>query len=104
MSDQSKLNKLINSRLQHSKIKVKINGTLREQFEVNTGVKQGDPISALLLSIVMDVIMSKLEMRGTSSISTRLRQITAYAKDILVFARTKHSLTDKFMQLKEEAK
>jgi hypothetical protein len=35
----SKLIKLINSTLQHNKVKVKINGTLTEQFEVSTGVK-----------------------------------------------------------------
>jgi hypothetical protein len=56
-------------------VKVKINDTLTEQFEVSAGVKQGNPLSALLFSIVMDVVMSKLEMRG--NISTRLRQIAA---------------------------
>jgi retron-type reverse transcriptase len=66
---------------------VKINGTLTKRFEVSTGVKQGDPLSKLLFSIVMDVITSKLEMRG--NISTRLRQTTAYSDDILVVARTK---------------
>jgi hypothetical protein len=50
----------------------------------------------------MDVIMSKLEMRG--NISTRPRQITAYAEDILVMARTKQTLIDTFMKLKEEVK
>jgi hypothetical protein len=35
---------------------------------------------------------------------TRLRQITAYADDILVMARTKQTLIDTFMKLKEEAK
>jgi hypothetical protein len=36
----SKLITLINIILQQAKIKVKINGTLTEQFEVSTGVKQ----------------------------------------------------------------
>jgi porphobilinogen deaminase len=55
----------------------------------------------LPFSIVVDVMMSKLEMRG--SISTRLRQITAYAEDILVMARTELTLIDTFVKLKEEA-
>jgi hypothetical protein len=38
----------------------------------------------------MDVIMSKLEIRG--NISTRLREITTYADNNLVRARTKHKL------------
>jgi hypothetical protein len=50
----------------------------------------------------MDVIMSKLGMRG--NISTRPRQITAYADVIPVMARTKQTFIDTFMKLKEEAK
>jgi retron-type reverse transcriptase len=35
---------------------------MTEQFEITSGVKQGDPLSALLFSIVMDVIKNwKLE-------------------------------------------
>ena len=48
--------------------------------------KQGDPLSATLFSIAMDSILKKMELRG--NISTRLRQCTAYADDILITART----------------
>jgi hypothetical protein len=46
-----------------------------------SGVKQGDLLSVLLFSIVMDVIISKLEVRD--NISTRLKQILTYANDII---------------------
>jgi hypothetical protein len=59
--------KLINITLQYTEVKVKLNGTLILQFGVSTGVKQGEPLSTLLFSTVMDVIMSKLEMRGNIS-------------------------------------
>jgi hypothetical protein len=65
-----KLIKLIHITLYHTKVKVKISGTLTDQFEVSTEVKQGDPLSALMFSSVMDVIMANLEMRAI--ISTRL--------------------------------
>jgi hypothetical protein len=68
----------------------KISGNLTEQFEVSTGEKQGD----LLSSIAMTVIMFILEMGGGGSISTRLRQITAYAEDIPLMARRVQTLTD----------
>ena len=60
---------------------------MTEQFEITPGVKQGDPLSALLFSIVMDVIISKVE--ATGNISTRLKQILAYADDIIIIGRTK---------------
>jgi len=60
---------------------------MTEQFEITSGVKQGDPLSALLFSIVMDVIISKVEAKG--NISTRLKQISAYANDIIIIGRSK---------------
>jgi hypothetical protein len=44
-------------------------------------VKQADPLSATLFSIAMDSILKKIELRG--NISTRLKQFSAYADDIL---------------------
>jgi hypothetical protein len=52
-----KLIKLVQVTLQQTKVKVKINSDMTEQFQFKSGVKQGDPLSALLFSIVMDVII-----------------------------------------------
>ena len=43
-------------------------------------------------------MLKKLDLRG--NISTRLKQLTAYADDILILARTNQSLIDTFQQLK----
>ena len=94
----SKLMKLIAKTLQDTKARVKINQTYTEKFEIPTGVKQGDPLSATLFSIVIDDIIKQLEVRGT--ISTRLKQCSAYADDILITARTKQTLIDTFEKLK----
>jgi arginine exporter protein ArgO len=74
---------------------------MREQFVFTSGVKQSDPLSALLFSIVMDVIISKLEARV--SVSTRLKQISAYADDVIIIGRTKQMVIDTFTNLKNEA-
>jgi hypothetical protein len=55
-----KLINLVQGTLQPTKVKVKINN-MTEQFEITSGVKQGNPLSALLFSIVMGVIISKIE-------------------------------------------
>jgi len=80
---------------------VKTNNELNGKFDVQTGVKQGDPLSATLFSIAMDSILKKIKLRG--NISTRLRQCTAYADDILITARTTQEMTDTFVKLKNES-
>ena len=89
--------KLIANTLQDPKARVKINQSYTEKFEISTEVKQGDPLSATLFSIVIDII-KQLELRG--NISTRLKQCSAYADDILITARTQHTLIDTFGKLK----
>ena len=54
------------------------------EFRVDSRVKQGDPLSPMLFSLVIDTILMKLDIRG--NISTRLRQLMAYADDILITA------------------
>jgi hypothetical protein len=73
---------------------------MTEQFEITSGVSQGDPLSALLLSIVVDDIISKLEAGG--SISTRLKQIWAYADEVIMTGRTEQVMRDTFTKLKNE--
>jgi hypothetical protein len=51
-----------------------------------------------LFSIVIDDILKQLEPRG--NISTRLKQYSAYADDILITARTKQTMIDTFEKLK----
>ena len=68
---------------------------------MQTGVKQGDPLSATLLSIAMDCILKNLELRG--NISTRLKQCVAYADDIVISSRTAQAMIDTFAKLKNES-
>jgi len=62
-------------------------------------MKQGDPLSAILLSIVIDNVLKQLDLKG--NISTRIKQCSAYANEIIVTTRTMHSLVDTFQKLKE---
>jgi hypothetical protein len=49
----------------------------------------------------MDKVLKSLDIRG--NISTRLRQVCAYANEILIMARMKQVLADSFIKLHEEA-
>jgi len=56
-----KLTKLIKLTMQHTRMKVKVNNDYSEWFETKIGVRQGDPLSALLFSVVLDSVISNLE-------------------------------------------
>jgi len=57
-----KLLKLIKLTMQRTKMKVKVNNSHSEWFETKTGVRQGDPLSALPFSVVLDSVITNLEI------------------------------------------
>jgi hypothetical protein len=70
-----KLQNLITLTSQNTKAQVRVNNDLTEAIDINTRVRQGDPLSALLFSTVLDTVMKNLDIRG--NISMKLRQICA---------------------------
>ena len=62
----AKLQKLIAVTLTGTNAIVKINNEFTEKFDVQTGVKQGDPLSATLFSAAMDSILKKMDWEETS--------------------------------------
>jgi hypothetical protein len=92
-----KLINLINLTLENTTAKVKVNNTYTTDFRIYIGVKQGDPLLPTLFNLVMDTVLTQLDLRG--NISTRLKQLMAYADDILILACTKRSLTEALQQL-----
>jgi hypothetical protein len=90
--------RLVQLTMENTMAKVKVNNTYTSEFRVERGVKQGDPLSPTLFSLVINTVIRKIDLR--SNISMRLRQLIAYADDILIKARTKQSLMDTFQQLK----
>ena len=87
--------------MQQTKMKVKVNNSYSELFEMKIGDSQGDPLSTLLFTVVLDSVITNLEVRG--NMTTRLKQICAYPDDILIIGRTKQTLIDTFCKLKQEA-
>ena len=65
----SKLIRLIKLTLENTTAIVKINNayTRTIEFRVESGVKQGDPLSPTLFSLVTDTVWKKLDLRGNIS-------------------------------------
>lgn len=94
----AKLIRLIELILISTGSRVKINSEYTEEFKVEYDIEEGDPLSATVYSVVVDVILQQLDVRG--NISARLKQCFADAGDILMTRRTKQSLIDTFQNLK----
>ena len=62
-----KLIRLIKLTLENTTAKVKVNNAYMEEFRVESGVKQGDPLSPTLFSLVTDTVIKKLNLRGNIS-------------------------------------
>jgi len=52
------------------------------EFRVESRIKQGDLLCPTLFSLVIDTVLKTLDLR--CNISTRLRQLTSYAHNILI--------------------
>jgi hypothetical protein len=53
-----KLLKLIKLTMRRNKMKVKVNNSYSEWFETKTGIREADPLSALLFSVVLDSVIT----------------------------------------------
>jgi len=96
-----KLRRLVKLTLEKTTAKVKVNNAYTSDYRVESGVKQGDSLSPTFFSLVIDIVLKKLDLRG--NISTQLRQLMAYADHVLITACTKQSLIDTFQQLKNNS-
>jgi len=96
-----KLINVIKLTLDNRTVKVKVNNTYTTDFRVDIGIKQGDPLSLTLFNLVIDTVLTQQDLRG--NISTRLKQLMAYADEILILARTKKSLMEALQQLKQSS-
>jgi hypothetical protein len=64
-------------------------------------VRQGDPLSAITLTVVLESVIRKLELKG--HISFKLIQLNAYADDIALIATTKKAVIRIVNNVRERA-
>jgi hypothetical protein len=81
---------------------VKINNRKTKTFGCNTGVKQGDGLSATLFIIALHKVIKEMDQTGT--VVNKLSQVCAHADDIVLITRTKQKLTQMYEHLEIEAR
>jgi len=94
----AKLIRLIELTLINTRARVKTNNEYTEEFKVESGENQGDTLAATLFTVLVDVVLKQVDLRG--NISTSLKQCSANADDILITA--KQSLIDTCEKLKNQ--
>lgn len=99
----NKLIKLQQLCLQNSKAKIKFQGTISDEVNINRGVKQGDPISPTLFNLVLEHVLREAKLNGKDIILNGT-QIIAYADDLTVVAEKREDLIKAINKLDREAK
>ena len=73
---------MIELTLINTRASVKINNEYTKEFKVDSGVNQGDTLAVTLFSVLVDVVLKQLDLRGNTSRS--LKQGSANVDDILI--------------------
>lgn len=87
-----KLIRLATMCVSNSRCKVKINGEISPEFNVNTGVRQGDGLSPLLFNISLEEALQKVkELHLGLKLGTHVN-ILAFADDVVLMAEKEEDL------------
>jgi hypothetical protein len=79
--------------LRNTRCRVKVQNALSEESEVNSGLRQGDPLSPVLFNLALERAARAIRMNPEGIIYNRMTQHMAYADDLVITAWTKAALS-----------
>jgi sorting nexin-29 len=85
-----------------SKATVRVNKQYTPAFPITNGVRQGDALSSILFSLILEAIFQKMNITGYTG--TKSTQIFAYANNVALVCRNKNALKDTLVNIENEAK
>ncbi|XP_071036638.1 uncharacterized protein [Parasteatoda tepidariorum] len=83
-----KLIRLVEASVSNTVCRVKLLGSLSEDIKVNNGVRQGDSLSCHLFNVAVEKVIRDAEINIRGNIFSNSIQISAYADDLDIIART----------------
>ncbi|XP_066902791.1 deformed epidermal autoregulatory factor 1-like, partial [Halyomorpha halys] len=89
--------------LERTSCKVKTRAGISNSFRVNSGLRQGDPLSPVLFNLTLEVAIRKIRTNLGGTIYNRLTQHMAYADDVVITGRTKTVLAGAVEEFKRAA-
>jgi len=97
----TKLITLMKMTLTNSRAVVAVYQGRTDVFNINNGLREGDALSTVLFNLVLEAALLKTDLRG--NISTRTKQLCAYADDVVIITRMQKALKETFITLQKEA-
>jgi sorting nexin-29 len=97
-----KIIRLIKMTLSDNTSKVLVANNSSKHFNISTGVRQGDALSAALFNVALNMVLEGTAKKG--NIVYKSKQIFAYADDIVLVTRNTPTLKELFSALETEGR
>ncbi|KAJ8917692.1 hypothetical protein NQ315_005139 [Exocentrus adspersus] len=98
-----KLRSMIRLTLQKTENRVKLNNRMSEESEVRNGVRQGDPLSSVLFSLVLEKVIRDAKINRSGLLYYKRHQFLAFADDLVILARNKKEFKEIIKRLEEQS-
>lgn len=82
--------------------RVRIRNQLSESFDIEEGLRQGDPLSSLLFNLTLEAAVRTMDIDSSGTIFTKSSQLLGFADDLDVIGRNMEVVKDKFMALERK--
>ena len=96
----TKLIRLVKTILTNSRAVVEAYQGRTDVFNINNGLRQGDALMTVLFNLMLEAALLKTDLRG--NMSTRTKQLCAYADDVVIIAQMQKALKEIFITQKAE--
>jgi len=89
--------------MENTQYQIRVDNTLSEAFEVNTGLKQGDTLSPMLFNLALEKAIREIQREPTGiSIGERKIQVLGFADDLNILGNSLND-TKRAAQVLEQA-
>lgn len=99
-----KLIRLIRMTMEQTKGSVRINGNVSDEFKIENGLRQGDPLSTALFNLALEKVIRGSGINRQGTIYHNTHQCLAYADDLTIIATTEKHLKKVVRNLEKTAR
>lgn len=79
--------------------RVRIRNKLSDAFDIEEGLRQGDPLATLLFNLILEAAVRAMAIDTSSTIFTKSSQLLGFADDLDIMGRNMEVVKEKFVAL-----